>query len=138
MKLAILLSSLNVGRFSQFRKRLLLKIRPFHNSVYGISKPKGISYLTQLRVGLSNLNYHKFKHNFADTVSPMCLANDGIEDTEHVCCYATPLTIIDVVSSPVSMKYSRLLEILFVQMKVCCRSSYMEIKICLMMRTSKS
>ena len=34
-------------------------------------------------MGLSKLNCHKFKHNFADTVSPMCLANDGIEDTEH-------------------------------------------------------
>ena len=69
--------------FSLFKKRLLLKIRPFHNSVYGIYNPKGISYLTQLRVGLSKLNFHKFKHNFADTMSPLCLANDGIEDTEH-------------------------------------------------------
>ena len=60
-----------------------LKIRPVHNSAYGIYNPKGISYLTQLRVGLSKLNYHKFKHNFVDTVSPMCPANDGIEDIEH-------------------------------------------------------
>ena len=66
-----------------FRKRLLLNIRPFHNSVYGIYNPKSISYLTQSRVGVNKLNYHKFKHNFADTVSPMCLANEGIEDTEH-------------------------------------------------------
>ena len=90
---------------SIFRKRLLLKIRSFHNSVYGIYNPKGISYLTQLRVGLSKLNFHKLKHNLADAVSPMCPANNGIEDTEHFCCYATPLKIIDVVSSPVSMKY---------------------------------
>ena len=68
---------------SIFKKKLLLKIRPVHNSVYGIYNPKGISYLTQLRVGLSKLNFHKFKHNFIDTVSPMCPANDGIEDTEH-------------------------------------------------------
>ena len=68
---------------SIFRKRLLLKIRPFHNSVYGIYNPKGISYLTQVRVGLSKLNFHKFKHNFTYTVSPMCLANNGSEDTEH-------------------------------------------------------
>ena len=60
-----------------------MKIRPVHNSVCGIYNPKGISYLTQLRVGLSKLNFHKFKHNFVDTVSPMCPANDGIEDTEH-------------------------------------------------------
>ena len=45
--------------------------------------PKGLSYLTQLRVGLSKLNFHKFKHNFRDTINPMCLTSDGIKDTEH-------------------------------------------------------
>ena len=32
---------------------------------------------------LSKLNFHKFKHNFKDTINPMCPVNDGIEDTEH-------------------------------------------------------
>ena len=75
---------------SIFKKKLLLKIRPVYNSVYGIYNPKGVSFLTQLRVGLSKLNYHKFRHNFADTMSPMCPANDGIEDTEHflLLCHA--------------------------------------------------
>ena len=52
-------------------------------SVFGIHDPIGLSYLTQLRVGLSKLNFHKFKHNFRDTVNPMCPTSDGIEDTEH-------------------------------------------------------
>ena len=26
---------------------------------------------------------HKFKHNFRDTINPMCPTSDGIEDTEH-------------------------------------------------------
>ena len=43
----------------------------------------GLAILTQLRAGLSKLNLHKFKHNFKDTVYPMCSINDGIEDTEH-------------------------------------------------------
>ena len=34
-------------------------------------------------MGLSNLNFHKFKHSFKDTINPMCPVNDGIEDTEH-------------------------------------------------------
>ena len=34
-------------------------------------------------MGLSKLNVHKFKHNFKDTINPMCPVNDGIEDTEH-------------------------------------------------------
>ena len=68
---------------SIFKKNLFSQIRPPANSVYGIHNPKGIAYLTQLRVGLSKLNFHKFKHNFKDTINPMCPINDGIEDTEH-------------------------------------------------------
>ena len=66
-----------------FKKKLLSIIRPPAKSVFGIHDPIGLSYLTQLRVGLSKLNFHKFKHNFRDTINPMCPTNDGIEDTEH-------------------------------------------------------
>ena len=58
-------------------------IRPPAKSVFGIHDPKGLSYLTQLRVCLSKLNFHKFKHNFRNTINPMCPTSDGIEDTEH-------------------------------------------------------
>ena len=64
-------------------KNLFSQIRPPANSVYGIHNPKGIAFLTQLRMGLSKLNFHKFKHNFKDKINPMCPVNDGIEDTEH-------------------------------------------------------
>ena len=43
----------------------------------------GLSRLTQLRVGLSKLNFHKFRHNFKDIINPICPTNDGVEDTEH-------------------------------------------------------
>ena len=66
-----------------FKKKLLSKIRPPAKSVFGIHDPIGLSYLTQLRVGLSKSNLHKFKHNFRDTINPMCPSNDGIESTEH-------------------------------------------------------
>ena len=66
-----------------FKSKLLSKIRSPAQSVFGIHDPKGLSYITQLRVGLSALNFHKFKHNFRDTINPMCPTNDGVEDTEH-------------------------------------------------------
>ena len=66
-----------------FKKKLLSIIRPPARSIFGIHDPIGLSYLTQLRVGLSKLNFHKFKNNFEDTINPMCPTNDGIEDTEH-------------------------------------------------------
>ena len=67
-----------------FKKKLLSIIRPPPaKSVFGFHDPKGLSYLTQLRFGLSKLNFHKFKHNFRDTINPMCPTSDGIEDTEQ-------------------------------------------------------
>ena len=66
-----------------FKTKLLSLIRPPAKSVFGIHDPIDLSYLTQIRVGLSRLNFHKFMHNFRDTVNPMCPTSDGIEDTEH-------------------------------------------------------
>ena len=44
----------------------------------------------QKTAGLSKLNFHKFKHNFSNTLNPLCPINDGIEDTEHflLLCHA--------------------------------------------------
>ena len=66
-----------------FKKKLFSLIRPLPQPVYSIHDPKGLAILTQLRVGLSKLNLHKFKHNYKDTVNLMCSINDGIEDKEH-------------------------------------------------------
>ena len=78
-----------------FEKKLLSKIRPPAKSVFGINDPKGLSHLTQLRVGHSKLNFHKLKHNFRDTINPMCPTSDGIEDTKHFFCSA-PLLMLNV------------------------------------------
>ena len=66
-----------------FKKTLFSIICPASKPVYNIHDPNGLSILTQLRVGLSKLNFHKFKHNFNDTLNPLCPINDGVEDTEH-------------------------------------------------------
>ena len=75
---------------SVFKKKLISPIRLPANSVYGIHIPKGVAHLTQLRVGLRKLNFHKFEHNFKDTINPLCPVNDGIEDTENflLLCHA--------------------------------------------------
>ena len=49
---------------SVFKKKLISQIRSPANSVYGIHNQKGVAHLTQLRVGLSKLNFHKFENNF--------------------------------------------------------------------------
>ena len=52
-------------------------------SIFGIHDPVGLRYLFQLRVSLSPLRSHKYRHNFTDTPSDICHCNEGIEDTNH-------------------------------------------------------
>ena len=82
-----------------FKTKLLSLIHPPAKSVFGIHDPIGLSYLSQIGVGLSRLNCHKFKHNVRDTVNPICPTNDGIEDTEHFCYFALHLTFCDEILS---------------------------------------
>ena len=44
-----------------FKYRLLSFIRPVQNSIYNIFNPKGLKFLTRLRLGLTHLNAHRFK-----------------------------------------------------------------------------
>ena len=57
-------------------------ICPLKRPVFGIYDPLGVKKLFQLRVGLSQLNKHKYDHKFKDTPSSNC-ACGNIEDTRH-------------------------------------------------------
>ena len=58
-------------------------IRPSSNSIFNCHSPKGIKLITRLRLGLSHLREHKFRHNFQDTLNPICSCGDDIETTIH-------------------------------------------------------
>ena len=45
-------------------KSILKFIRPSANSFFNCHNPKGIKFITRLRLGLSHLHEHKFKHSF--------------------------------------------------------------------------
>ena len=66
-----------------FRNSLLKFLRPKGFSVYGIHNPLGLKLLVRLRVGLSHLREHKFRHNFRDTLNPLCSCNIEPESTSH-------------------------------------------------------
>ena len=66
-----------------FKKSILKFIRPSQNRVYNYHYPKGIKLLTRLRVGLSHLRKHKFKHSFQDTLNPKCNCGKDIKITSH-------------------------------------------------------
>ena len=71
----------NVLQF--IRPAVLQFIRPAANSVYNCQNPTGIKLITRLRVGLSHLREHKFKHNFREFLNPLCTCGHGIESTSH-------------------------------------------------------
>ena len=73
----------NSSSINLFKKELLKFIRPEPSSTYNINDTKGLKLLTALRLGLSHLGDHKFRHNFQDYVSPMCYCGQDIEKTTH-------------------------------------------------------
>ena len=61
------------------KKLLTFIITSLENDTYGIYDPLGVKLLNRLRLGFS----HKFRHNFADTLNPLCSCSLETEDTEH-------------------------------------------------------
>ena len=67
-------------------------IRPSPNSVFNCHNCKGIKYLTRLRLGLSHLREHKFKHSFQDTLNPFCSCGLDVETNTHFFLYCPLFT----------------------------------------------
>ena len=72
-----------IKSLNSFRNILLKTIKPIPNSVFDACDPHGLKLLTRLRVGLSHLREHKFKHGFNDTIDPFCPCNMEIESVSH-------------------------------------------------------
>ena len=70
-------------KLSDFKTSVLEVIRPPKKDIFELHNPDGIKRIFQLRVGLSPLKAHKKSHNFQDTLSDICLCENGAEDTIH-------------------------------------------------------
>ena len=73
----------NSESLSIFKKHILQFIRPSPNSIFNCHNPKGVKLLTRLRLGLSHLRDHKFKHSFQDSLNPICNCGTDVETTTH-------------------------------------------------------
>ena len=87
-----------------FKKKLLKFIRPSGNSVFKCHNPKGIKLLTRLRLGLSHLWEHKFKHGFLDSLNPICSCGQNIETSTHFLLHCSNysnerLTFLNIIRS---------------------------------------
>ena len=73
----------NSGSLSSFKKNLLNFIRPCANGIFNIHNPYGIKPPARLRLGLSHLRDHKFRHCFQDTLNPLCDCSNNTETTTY-------------------------------------------------------
>ena len=69
--------------FLIFRNSLLKIGKPIQNPIHNIYDPMGMKDLTILRLGLSHLNDHKFRHNLQDCLNPLCPCSTEAESTIH-------------------------------------------------------
>ena len=58
-------------------------IKPMENKTFSVYNPSAIKLLNRLRVDFSHLNEHKFRHNFADALNPLCSCSLETESTAH-------------------------------------------------------
>ena len=65
--------------FSTFKKSILRFIRLSPNSIFNYHSPNGITLIARLRLGISHIREHKFRHNFRDTLRLW----DDIKTTIH-------------------------------------------------------
>ena len=74
----------NSDSLNVFKLSLLKFVRPVANSVFELNNPYGLKLLTRLRLGLSHLRYHKFRHDFQDCINPICVCGLEIETATHL------------------------------------------------------
>ena len=66
-----------------FRKSILNFILPSGSNIYNINNTISVKLITRLRLGFCHLRKHKFKHNFSDTLNPLCSCSIEVESTSH-------------------------------------------------------
>ena len=74
-------SIINFNLIEVFKSKLLAFIQPVQRSIYNVFNPQGLKFLTQLHLGLSHLNQHRFRHNFKDCINPLCSCSLEVENT---------------------------------------------------------
>ena len=77
------LNILNSETLTSFKVNIWKFIRPSEYSVFLCNNPKAIQLLIRLRLVLSHLWEHKFKHKFQDTLNPIWNCGEDIETSCH-------------------------------------------------------
>ena len=66
-----------------FKSKILKFIRPKANSFFNLLNSKWVKLIIRLRLGLSHLRDHKFKHSFEDCLNAICSCGIEVGTTAH-------------------------------------------------------
>ena len=105
--------------FEKFRNTLLKFGRPTPDLIYQINHPLGLKLFTRLRLGLSHLNEHRFKHNFKNCINLLCTCVLEVESTKNffLHCHYYSALIISFLNdlNNISPQFALFLEVVFVE-----------------------
>ena len=73
---------INAKSIYKFKKSIITE--KLENTLYNAHDPIAVKLLSRLRLQFTHLNEHKFRHDFSDTVNPMCPCGTDTETTEHL------------------------------------------------------
>ena len=73
----------NSASYNVLKISILKFIRHSPNKNFQCHNPKGIKLVTRLRLDLSHLREHKFKHSLQDTLNPLCSSGLNVKTTSH-------------------------------------------------------
>ena len=77
------LRNIDYWTLKKFKLRILNFVRPRENTVFAVHDINGLKLLTRLKLNFNQLNEHKFRHNFNDTINSMCSCGKEPETTLH-------------------------------------------------------
>ena len=69
--------------YNIFKGVILKFTRPEPNQLFNVDSNEGIKFLTRIRLRLSQLVDHKFRHNFPDCLNPVCSCDQEIKTSTH-------------------------------------------------------
>ena len=108
---------------AEFKRKLIALIRPVKNPIYGVFNLKGIRNITKLRVQFSDLNAHKFHHNFECLLGLYVIAVRLIRTMSIISCTAPVLINCVRISLTLSQKCRVMISQTWIQ-KLCATSFF--------------
>ena len=73
----------NSETINAFNQKLLPFILPLENGIFNIFDPEELKLLTRLRLGFSNLNEHRFRHDFQECLNPLLRCSLETKNNSH-------------------------------------------------------